>query len=146
MTDVVDKKELERRAMVDYLQVAGKVVLASEIECYDHQGFSVTVDCDPPAVVRIAPYRTSQIFDDVIRWADKTHIDPYYDVEVLEPHPALAGLRPSWMHGPSLGTDGTKEEPCFTLGDDVCQERYKNAAGLSDDEVGGPVETASPRA
>jgi hypothetical protein len=57
MTSVA-RKEVERLAMVDYLQFAGKVVLATEIECYDDRDNSVTALCDPPAVVRIASYRT----------------------------------------------------------------------------------------
>ncbi|MDE4914155.1 hypothetical protein PQI07_26150 [Methylobacterium sp. 092160098-2] len=145
MTAVVDKKEIERQAMVDYLQVAGKVVLASTIECYDEGDNSVTAVCDPPAVVRISPYGSRQIFEDVLRWTDGMHLDPYYDIEVLEPHPALAGLRPSWTFGPGRGRDGTVDAPSFALGDDACQERYRDATGLSDAEAGGPSASAAPR-
>lgn len=141
----VGRKEVERQAMVDYLQFAGKVVLATTIECYDDRDNSVTAVCDPPAVVRITPYSSQEIFEDVIRWTDGKHLDPYYNVEVLEPHPAFAGLRPSWTHGPSRATDGTIEPPSFSLGDDACQEKYRGAEALTDSEAGAPPESPAPR-
>lgn len=145
MTAAITSKELERQAMVDYLQVAGKVVLACEVECYDATGTSVTVACEPPAVLRVFPYSSSQIFGDVLRWSDDTHLDPYYDISVLEPHPAFDGVRPSWMYGTCRCLDGTVDQAGFVVADEALQERYKDAPGLSEAEVAGPAAVA-PRA
>jgi hypothetical protein len=139
MTDRTNRKEIEQSAMVDYLQVAGKVVLASEVECYDASGSSVTVHCDPPAVVRIFQYDTAQIFRDALRWSDERHLDPYYDIGLLEPHPAFEGVRPSWMYGTCRCLDGTVDRARFVVADDAMQERYRDAPGLSDADAAGPA-------
>lgn len=139
MTGRTVRKEIEQSAMVDYLQVAGKVVLASEIECYDATGSSVTALCDPPAVVRVFSYDSSQIFRDALRWSDERHLDPYYDISILEPHPAFEGLRPSWMYGTCRCLDGSVDPAPFVLADEAMQERYKDAPGLSDADVAGPA-------
>jgi hypothetical protein len=48
-------------------------------------------------MARIHPYSDSSVGQCVTRWTDNNHCDPVYDVVILVPHPALAGLRPSWV-------------------------------------------------
>lgn len=128
--------EIHAQVHADYEALKGNIVLLTEIECYDERSSSATAVCDPPAVGRILPYSPARARDCLERWADSTHCDPVYDVEILEPHPAFAGLRPSWVFGTSYSFDGASAEKAkIELADDEMQRRYAGAKGLSDEEV-----------
>lgn len=128
--------EIHTQVHADYEALKGKVVLLSEVECYDERSSSATAICEPPALARIVPYSTSRARECLERWADNTHCDPVYDVEILQPHPAFAGLRPSWVFGTSYSFDGAPAEKAkIVLADEELQARYGGAKGLSEDEV-----------
>ena len=128
--------EIHAQVHADYEALKGKVVLLSEVECYDERSSSATAICEPPAIARIVPYSTARARECLERWSDNTHCDPVYDVEILQPHPAFAGLRPSWVFGTSYSFDGAPAEKAkIALGDDDLQVRYVNAKGLAEDEV-----------
>lgn len=57
---------------------------------------SVEIQCDPPAHVEVCITPT----DDIKRICDN-HVDPYWNVRLLEPHPALDGVRGLEIYGPS---------------------------------------------
>lgn len=138
--------EIHAKAWSDYEALQGKVVLLSEVECLDSQNSSVTAVCDPPVIARIAPYAsTGHARQCIERWSDSTHCDPVYDVSILEPHPAFAGLRPSWIFGTSYAFDPavSVETAKIVLADEVTQAAYAQAKGLSDDEV-APASAPAP--
>jgi hypothetical protein len=137
--------EINAKVLADYRELAGKVVLVSEVECYDERSASVTAVCDPPVVARIRPYSgDAKVREEVTRWTDARHCDPMYDLEILEPHPALARLRPSWVYGTCRSVDGDVEPTSIVLADDAMQEAYTQAKGLPDDAVAGPPTTMTP--
>jgi hypothetical protein len=126
---------IEAQAIADYDAVAGQIVLCTQVECYD-AGTSVTAHCEPPAVLRIYRYGSEkETRDGVLHWTDDKHLDPHYNVEVLAPHPAFAGLSPSWVFGTCRTTDGHVEPAPFALADEAARIAYAGAKGLSDDEV-----------
>ncbi len=123
--------EIESQVSADYHAVAGKVVLLSEVECYDDSDNSVTVTCDPPAIARISRYQDRpSLRENVCRWTDDSHCDPYWNIEILEPHPAFANVRPSWVYGTCRSTDGTVEPAAVAVADAVLQARYATAPAL----------------
>jgi len=128
--------EIEQQVLEEYHNVAGKVVLISEVECYDEDGDSVTVTCDPPAVARIDVLSTID-GNNLLHWMDNEWLDPYLDVTILEPHPAFADVRPSWTFGTCRSSTGEVEAASFTLAGPELQERYRNAPGLDHERVGG---------
>lgn len=95
---------LERYAESDFKAHQGKVLLAHHVDGYTEHGDSVTVRCDPPARIRVR--QTSK--QDIYHWCDNW-LDPYWDIEQVTPHPALAGIGSLWVYGPSYCTDGRTE-------------------------------------
>ncbi|MGY3581969.1 rubrerythrin [Bradyrhizobium sp. USDA 4341] len=134
--------EIHAQAYAEYEALKGKVVLLSEIECYDERSFSETVYCDPPAIARIVPYSSeTQARQCIERWMDNTHCEPVFDIVLLEPHPAFAGggLRPSWVFGTSYALDRAPPEIAkIAIADAATQAQYADASGLSDDECAPP--------
>lgn len=128
--------EINEAVLRDYNELVGKVVLLNEVDGYDAHDTSVTVTCDPPAIARICRYSDKSVADCVTRWMDDVNCDPQYAIEILEPHPAFVGMRPSWIYGTSRSTDGTTSKGDFVLADTEMQEKYKDAPALSSDEVG----------
>lgn len=135
-------EQLEAQALLEYEEVAGKIVLLHEVDCYDEADNSVTVHLDPPVLGRIDPYY--EIGDSLIRWTDEEHLDPYLDVSILEPHPDFAGVRPSWTFATCHSTTGEVEPARYTVASPELQERYKEAPGLDQTVVGGCAPQATP--
>lgn len=131
------EEQIAEQVLIDYREVAGKVVLLSEVDGYDENDASVTVWLDPPAIARIDPHVDPENNGSLIRWTDDGQIDPYLDVTILEPHPALAGIRPSWTYGICRSTDGKVEEAHFVVAPHELQEAYKDAPGLDQTVIGG---------
>lgn len=136
--------EINAQVLSDYRELAGKVVLLSEVECYDAQNCSATAQCEPPVIARIHPYSETRVRECVTRWTDNGNCDPVYDIEILEPHPAFAGLRPSWVYGTCRSKSGNVEPASIRLADPATQEAYHDAKGLPDDAVAGPTTVMTP--
>jgi hypothetical protein len=99
---------LEARAKADHAAHAGQIILATVVTGYNEHDDSVEVFCDPPARVRVCKAVRE---DDLCHWNDHEWLDPYWDVDLVEPHPALAGIRSMWVFGQSYSTKGGVE-PC----------------------------------
>lgn len=97
--------DLEQRALVDFKQHCGKILLAEIVTGYDARGNSLDIVCDPPARVRV--YKTTS-HEDLQHWNDNW-LDPYWDLELVTPHPALDGISSLWTFGLSYCTDGRTE-------------------------------------
>jgi len=138
------KEQIEAQVLIDYRKVAGKVVLLSEVDGYDEDDNSDTIYLDPPALARIDPYSNPERNDSLIRWTDEGQLDPYLDVSILEPHPALARIRPSWTFGTCRSIKGEVEEAAFKLAPPELQEKYKNAPGLDQETLGGCAPQPAP--
>ena len=118
--------EVETQCLADYEAVAGKIVLATEIECYaDMDSASVTVECDPPAPVRVLKMGERTVSDHVTRWMGDDVCDPIYRISLVDPDDSrFNGLRASWIYGVSRYIDGRLESPRFVLAPDDVQERF----------------------
>ena len=92
-----ERERLELLALQQYMDAVDTVIEAECVIGYrDHD--SVEVYCWPPAKVRVVA--TTDIEHDIYHWNDN-YLDPYWDVELVEPHPQLEGLRSLWIDGPS---------------------------------------------
>ena len=97
----MERYELERLALADFAKAQGNLFNVDWVYGYVGDD-SHDVRCDPPAVVRIDP--TGQ--DSILHWCDEW-LDPYWDVTILDSvgqpleNGTLAGLRSTWIHGPS---------------------------------------------
>lgn len=99
-----DPAIIEARAMRDYEQVLGKIVLVSAISGYFGND-SVDIPLPVPAKVRIDTTTEST----VKRWCDDW-CDPYWEVSLVEPHPALIDVRSLWISGTCRHLDGKRTE------------------------------------
>jgi len=135
MTEKFSKDDIERQVFDLYYEVAEKIILAPEVVCFDEDKQEVTVMCDPPAVLRI---ERGDLRDTVLRWESDTFCQPNYHVAVLEPHRGFDFVRPSHVLGTSFSTKfGMAREARFEVAGPDLQEKYKNARGLDNDEIGG---------
>ena len=123
--------EVESAVRADFAALSGKVIFAEEVECYDNDGDSVSVACDPPAVVRILP---STPEDMVVRWMDDEHCDATYLVEVVEPHPAFADARPYWMYATTRTTKDGVDPGRFVVAPDAFQAWYAGRPAATEAE------------
>lgn len=83
------------RAHADYAAAVGTVIDAKCVIGYKGND-SVEVYPDPPARVRVeaTPHEDIEHFND-------DYLDPYWNVTLVESHPALEGVRSLWVDGPS---------------------------------------------
>jgi len=130
------KEDIELQVLADYRELAGKVVLLTEVEGYDERGISETVACDPPAIGRVVTYNAKDIGESVLRWMDGDNCDPLYEVWILERHPAFNDMSPSWVYGTSRSTDGTVSPGGVTLAPADIQRKYLHTPGLPNKRVG----------
>lgn len=116
--------EVERLCLDAYHALVGKVVLATEVECYQ-AGEALTLVCDPPALVRISRMADRTVDAFVTRWMDADVCDPAYDVSLVDLTDArFEGIEPSWIYGVSHYRDGTSDVAYFQLASDEIQDRY----------------------
>jgi hypothetical protein len=141
------EEQIEAQVKADYEAVAGKVILLTEVECYDENNDSVTVECDPPVVARVIPYAGGANDECVVRWMDDEACDPVYEIAILEHHPAFdeARARPSWIYGTSRCTTGEVGMSPYVIADEVLQERFRGAEEVVYDyRSGQPARVTSP--
>jgi len=144
MTHKFTEDQVERQVLDTYYEVAGKVVLASEVVCIDEDRREVTVMCDPPAVLRI---ERGDLRETVLRWTVSHMMEPIYNIAVLEPHRAFDFVRPSHVVGAVVSKKVGELRPArFEVASPEMQERYRNARGLDNEEIGdcGPPRVPTP--
>lgn len=129
----VSREEVEARVLTDYEAVIGKVVYLDVVECYRGEGELVTVTCDPPAIARIED--DADLRNDLLRWMDDNHVDPVYNIRILDPHPSFEGLRPSWIYGRTRVRFGPSEAPEFRIADHATQARFHGQVGLDPEDA-----------
>lgn len=138
------KDEINEAALRDYRSVAGKVVWVTQVECYDDNDNQAIVTCDPPALARIQAYEEREELENIPRWTNEEFCDPYYNLEILEKHPAFTGLRPSWTFGTCRSVNGEINPAPFALAPPEVQEEYKDVAGLPYETGAAAPEGAVP--
>lgn len=77
---------------------------------------SVEITCDPPAIVRVTQLDDGQF----INWTTHDFADPNWNVELVQPHPALEGVRSLWVDGISRSKKGEVEHPDWEVLDNYC--------------------------
>jgi hypothetical protein len=82
--------------LADYKAVLGRQILVAELNGYvddDLHDFSLASS----ALVKVVGTDKQDLFHQV----DREWIDPYWNLELLEPHPDLKDARSLWMFGTS---------------------------------------------
>ena len=102
----MNREELEEQARKDHAEHVGKVLTVKNIQGYigDESG---DFCCNPPAKVRVLPCAHPE---DLEHWVDEW-LDPYWDVELVEPHPQLEGARSFWIYGISYNAKTGEKSP-----------------------------------
>lgn len=95
-----DPAVIEARVLADYQHMLGKTVLVRVVSGYRGNN-SVDIRLSPPAKVRIATTEEASLK----HWNDDW-CDPYWEVEVVEPHPQLVGIRSTWISGSCYHLNG----------------------------------------
>ncbi|PRD96816.1 hypothetical protein C6P88_02590 [Burkholderia contaminans] len=95
-----DPAVIEARVVADYQHMLGKTVLVRVVSGYRGSD-SVDIRLHPPAKVRIATTEEASLK----HWNDDW-CDPYWEVEVVEPHPQLVGIRSTWISGSCYHLNG----------------------------------------
>lgn len=103
------KRRLESRALREYRDHLGQVLLTDAVYGYRDENYFDT-PLSKPALVRVVPTEET----DIVRWCDG-HIDPYWDVELLVPHPELVGATSLCVDGTSHCIDGTSEPDSWVV-------------------------------
>jgi hypothetical protein len=91
---------IEAQCLADFEMHKHKILLAKFVIGYRNDT-SVEIYCTPPARVRL----TDTLEQDIAHWNDEW-CDPYWDVELIEPHPALEGVGSLWVDGISRSLTG----------------------------------------
>jgi hypothetical protein len=94
------RSELESWVIEDYQKILGETIFVSDLSGYV-DGSTVDFDLKKPAKVKVV--KTSR--DSLLHWNDEW-LDPYWELELLEPHSELKGARSLWMFGDSYSLDG----------------------------------------
>lgn len=114
--------QLEQLAASDFKAHAGKILLVRTVVGYNERDDSVDILCDPPARMRV---RATCCDDDLRHWCGDW-LDPYWDVDLIEPHPALTDIRSTWVFGPSYSIDGKMEPSDWTVENTGIIQRVKD--------------------
>jgi hypothetical protein len=124
----IDTSVAEANALQDYQDLLNKVILVTTVDGFvDADNGTTFVDLDPPAVMRVRPYGTDHALQSYVtdRWMEKDRLDPTYDVELIEPHPQLEGMRSFWLYGQTYTDKGEKVEGIdFQVAPDDLQARH----------------------
>jgi hypothetical protein len=100
MTSQAKTEELEARAESDFNQVKGKFFAVTAVNFVNG-----VLDLDTPAIVRVS-HRIDP--DDLRHWNDEW-LDPYWELELAQPHPQLSNLvkkHSIWTYGISYNLNG----------------------------------------
>lgn len=99
-------RQIHQKIKADYEDVIGRLILVSRPTGYVDEN-SIIFDLKTPALVRVV--KTSN--DDLFHQADKDWIDPYWNIELLEPHQELKEARSLWMYGTSYNIRTGQMDP-----------------------------------
>lgn len=114
-TAVGSKAEAERRAGDDFTRVHGTVIEVTELDGYiGDDSVVLYAPKGRPFRVRV----TDTNVQDILRWMDRHHLDPFWDVELVEDHPDAyvdgEKIRSTWVYGHGYFTsddDASPREP-----------------------------------
>lgn len=109
---------MEDKARADFDAHKDRIILALWVTGYIGND-QIDVACDPPVRLRVSQARR----DDLTHWNDDW-LDPYWDVELVEPYQRLADVWGLWVFGTSYCTDGRIENSQWTL-QPTLRERVK---------------------
>lgn len=94
------QKDVHARIKADFKAIKGRTILVSELTGYvgdDYVDFLLRT----PATMRV----DSTPEGDLLHQVDRDWIDPYWNLELLVPHPELEGASGLWMYGTSYDLD-----------------------------------------
>ena len=94
------RTEMEFKAMAEYQEVLGKTVLVRLVSGYKNENCD-DIACDPPAKMKVVATCERDIKHRVYDW-----LDPYWNVEIVEPHPTLKDVTSMWVFGTSYRANG----------------------------------------
>lgn len=101
------REELEKWAIEDYEKILGATIFVSGVTGYVDDN---TVDFDLAKPAKMKVVETSR--DSILHW-NSEWLDPYWELELVEPHPELQGIRSLWMFGDSYSLDGKYQPARF---------------------------------
>lgn len=88
-------QDAEGKALADYRAALGTIITVKMITGYNDSDDSIDID---GIDARVRVVETPE--DDLYHWVDE-YLDPYWNVELVEPIAEVAGLRSLWTFGPS---------------------------------------------
>jgi len=101
------EEHVEALCIQDHEEHVGKILLATVILGYAEEAFTEEFYCDPPARIRVLQMNHSSM----LNWTCREFCDPDWDIELVEPHPALEHATSIWIDGISRATDGEVQHP-----------------------------------
>lgn len=96
----MSREFVHKLVLRDFNEIKGCILLVHQLTGYqdDH---SIDFDLRTPAKVRVTATPQSDLFHQIDDW-----VDPYWNLELVEPHPELEGIRSLWMFGHSYSVKG----------------------------------------
>jgi len=111
----VTHDEIMERVRADYRAHLGKLLRTR----YYMREDSVTRLCEPPALVRVIE-TSDEDLEHTCDGDEGVWHDPYWNVELVEQHPSVDGVRSLWVYGTSYREhDGKVETSCWELAEEV---------------------------
>jgi hypothetical protein len=96
----MSREFVHKLVLRDFDEIKGRVLLVSHLTGYKGDD-SIDIDLTTPAKVRVSATPESDLFHQIDDW-----VDPYWNLELVEPHPELADVRSLWMFGHSYSIKG----------------------------------------
>jgi hypothetical protein len=109
-------EEAQAKILADFEEVVGKEVLVESLTGYKDDDMVELYDLNPPALCRVT--KTSK--GDLLHQCDRRFVDPYWNLELIEPHEKVNGLTSLWMFGASYNLDTGEKDPARCV---VAQKR-----------------------
>jgi hypothetical protein len=105
MNTTVDKIQVIAKIRADFEAVRDRVIQVTELTAYVDED-SIDFHLSTPALVKVVQTPLSDLTHEVYPW-----MDPYWNLELVEPHPELKDARSLWMFGTSYDLESGLSDP-----------------------------------
>lgn len=101
----MNQEEAKAKVLADYEAMLGKEIFVSELTGYKDDAQEDFI-LNPPVKCRVTKTNRTDLLHDCDHW-----MDPYWNLELVEPDPRLEGYTSLWMYGTSYNVTTGEVQP-----------------------------------